>query len=275
MDSHSKENHDCANCGYAKKKENFLDFCKDCFIDLQLKVELKNKDHAVKHLEELLEYFVSDVSAAFNKDPAAKSIIEIFTSYPGVQAVMLYRVAHLLIDMGIPFIPRYLSGIAKQLTGIDIHPGAIIGKNFFIDHGTGVVIGETTEVGDNVTLYQGVTLGGTSLEAIKRHPTLGNNIIVGAGAKVLGPITIGDNVKIGANSVVTQDIPANSVVVGVPGRIVKGDKELVDDIKHLLHGKLPDPMIKLIERLESRVSELEEQISKVSEEKEEKKNGKI
>ncbi|HMF34436.1 MAG TPA: serine O-acetyltransferase, partial [Candidatus Lokiarchaeia archaeon] len=150
-----------------------------------------------------MDFFRSDVRAAFEKDPAAYSIAEVLTSYPGIKATLIYRVAHFLWIVGIPFVPRYLSEIARELTSIDIHPGATIGKEFFIDHGIGVVIGETAEIGDNVTIYQGVTLGGVSTERGKRHPTVGNNVVIGSGAKVLGPITIGDNVRIGSNSVVT------------------------------------------------------------------------
>ena len=187
--------------------------------------------------------------------------MEVLTSYPGIQAVLLHRIAHFFWELGLPFVPRYVSNIARQITGIDIHPGAKIGKNLFIDHGTGVVIGETAEIGDNVTLYQGVTLGGIHLEAEKRHPTLGSNIVVGAGAKLLGPITLGDNVKVGANSVVTMDIPSNSIVVGVPGRIVSNGSNVSQQIENLSHDILPDPVLKLIKSLESRIEDLESQVS--------------
>ncbi|MGE5342800.1 MAG: serine O-acetyltransferase [Candidatus Omnitrophota bacterium] len=209
----------------------------------------------------MMNYFVSDVTSAFEKDPAAKSVVEVLTSYPGIQAVLLYRIAHFFWGVGLPFVPRYLSYIARQLTGIDIHPGAKIGGNFFIDHGQGVVIGETTEIGENVTLYQGVTLGGTSLENKKRHPTLKDNIIVGAGAKILGPVIIGNNVRIGANSVVNKDIPDNSVVVGVPGRIVSRNSDKISkEIHDFAHGNLPDPLLRLIERLEIRIADMEQQL---------------
>ncbi|MHA1783441.1 MAG: serine O-acetyltransferase, partial [Promethearchaeota archaeon] len=161
-------------------------------------------------LQQILDFFVSDVSAAFNKDPAARSLLEVLTSYPGIKAVLLYRIAHFFWEIGMPFVPRYLSEIAREISGIEIHPGAKIGKDFFIDHGGGVVIGETSEIGDNVTLYQGVVLGGTTNDPVKRHPTVGNNVVIGTGAKLLGPIKIGDNVKIGANSVVIKDVPSNS-----------------------------------------------------------------
>jgi serine O-acetyltransferase len=252
----------CLNCG--KPLENgayFINYCNDCFVGLKFDVKLKQeeKDELFNDLEQIMKFFVTDVTSVFHKDPAAHNIIEVLTSYPGIQAVLIYRVAHFLWKMGLPFIPRYLSHIALQMTGIDIHPGATIGSQFFIDHGQGVVIGETAEIGDNVTLYQGVTLGGTSLDAKKRHPTLGNNIIAGAGAKILGPITIGNNVRIGANSVVTKDIPDNSVVVGVPGRIVSAGPEVAEDIEHLMHGNLPDPLLRIIEKLEDRISKLEKQ----------------
>ena len=154
----------------------------------------------------------------FREDPAAKSRLEIVLCYPGFHAVLLHRIAHRLYQSGVPLLPRFISQVSRFLTGIEIHPGATIGRRFFIDHGMGVVIGETAEIGDDVLLYQGVTLGGTGGESGKRHPTLGNNVVVGTGAKVLGNIRIGDNVKIGAGSVVVHPVPDNSTVVGVPGR---------------------------------------------------------
>jgi serine O-acetyltransferase len=225
-----------------------------------LSISLENPDDIKRELENIFRYFSIDVVSAFNKDPAAKSIVEVLTSYPGIQAVLLYRVAHFLHLMGLPFVPRYLSYVARQMTGVDIHPGAVIGSDFFIDHGQGVVIGETAEIGNNVTLYQGVTLGGVSLEQKKRHPTLLNNIVVGAGAKILGPVTIGNNVRIGANSVVTKSVPDNSVVVGVPGRVISDSPEKHDEISQFAHNRLPDPVVKLIERLESRIASLESKI---------------
>jgi len=204
----------------------------------------------------ILEFFKSDVHAAFEKDPAAYSVTEVLTSYPGIKATLMYRVAHLLWVLKVPLVPRYMSEMARELTGIDIHPGAKIGREFFIDHGTGLVIGETAEIGNNVTLYQGVTLGGVSLQRGKRHPTLGNNVVVGAGAKILGPIVIGNNVKIGANSVVTSDVPDNSVVVGIPGRVIARDIESIPRID-LQHASLPDPVADVIRKLESRIILLE------------------
>jgi serine O-acetyltransferase len=207
----------------------------------------------------ILNFFVSDVSAAFNKDPAARTLLEVLTAYPGIKAILIHRIAHFFWKLEMPFIPRYLSDISRELTNIEIHPGAEIGSDFFIDHGTGVVIGETAKIGNNVTLYSGVVLGGTTLKREKRHPTLGDDIVVGTGAKILGPITIGDNVKIGANSVVVTDVPPNSVVVGVPGKIVarKGTKiEKID----LRHGDLPDPLSITISTLDKRLKDLEKKV---------------
>src|SRR5713226_6905313 len=164
-----------------------------------------------------------DLAAAQERDPAATSKLEVILTYAGFHALLAYRVAHWLHTWGLPFLPRAISQLARWLTGIEIHPAAKIGKGFFIDHGMGVVIGETTEIGDYVTLFQGVTLGGTGKERGKRHPTLGNHVVVGAGAKILGGIRIGDNVKIGANSVVLKSVPANSTVIGVPARVIKAE----------------------------------------------------
>ena len=189
----------------------------------------------------------------FREDPAAKSIFEILLCYPGFHAILLHRFAHKLFGWRIPLIPRVISQINRFITGIEIHPGATIGRRFFIDHGSGVVIGETTEIGDDCLLYQGVTLGGTGHEKGKRHPTLGNNVVVGTGAKVLGNIRIGDNVKIGAGSVVVHAVPDNSTVVGVPGRVVRVRPEE----GHLEHGRLPDPEGQAIDDLARRVAELE------------------
>lgn len=162
-----------------------------------------------------------DIKNAMENDPAARNPIEVFILYPFIHAIILYRVAHFLYERKFFFLARLISQLARFFTGIEIHPGAKIGKGLFIDHGMGVVIGETAEIGDNVTLYHGVTLGGTGKDKGKRHPTIGNNVVIGSGAKVLGPITIGDRVKIGANSVVLKDIPSDCTVVGIPGRIVK------------------------------------------------------
>lgn len=163
-----------------------------------------------------------DLSCVFERDPAARTRFEVITTYPGFHAVLAHRLTHKLWRNGLPWLARVLSNIARWLTGVEIHPGATIGRRFFIDHGMGVVIGETAEIGDDCTLYHGVTLGGTSWEKGKRHPTLGNDVVIGAGAKVLGPITIGDDVRIGSNAVVLKDVPVGATVVGVPGRIVGG-----------------------------------------------------
>ncbi len=163
-----------------------------------------------------------DIDCVFDRDPAARTRFEIITTYPGLHAVLIHRVSHFLARNGLPWLGRILSNIARWFTGIEIHPGARIGRRFFIDHGMGVVIGETAEIGDDCTLYHGVTLGGTSWSKGKRHPTLGNDVVIGAGAKVLGPISIGDDVRIGSNAVVVKDVPAGATVVGVPGRVVGG-----------------------------------------------------
>jgi serine O-acetyltransferase len=189
----------------------------------------------------------------FREDPAAKSALEIVLCYPGFQAILVHRLAHQLYLWRVPLAPRLLSQVSRFFTGIEIHPGATIGRRFFIDHGSGVVIGETSEIGDDVLLYQGVTLGGTGGEKGKRHPTIGNSVVIGSGAKVLGNIRIGDNVKIGAGSVVVHAVPDNSTVVGVPGRVVR----IRPEGGPLEHGRLPDPEGQAIDDLARRVAELE------------------
>jgi serine O-acetyltransferase len=192
----------------------------------------------------------------FREDPAAKSKLEIVLCYPGFHAVLWHHLAHRLYEAGIPILPRFMSQLSRFLTGIEIHPGATIGHRFFIDHGMGVVIGETSVIGDDVLLYQNVTLGGTGNEKGKRHPTIGNNVVIGTGAKVLGGISIGNNVKIGAGSVVVHPVPDNSTVVGVPGRVVRfRSPEGVLD-----HGMLPDPEGQEIEDIKQRVADLESQM---------------
>jgi serine O-acetyltransferase len=193
------------------------------------------------------------IDTIFREDPAAKSILEILFCYPGFHAILAHRLAHKLYRWGVPFFPRFISQVSRFFTGIEIHPGATVGRRFFIDHGMGVVIGETTEIGDDVLLYQGVTLGGTGNEKGKRHPTLGNRVVVGTGAKVLGNIRIGDYVKIGAGSVVVHPVPDHSTVVGIPGRVVKTRSE--NGV--LEHGHLPDPEGQAIDDLAQRVAELE------------------
>jgi serine O-acetyltransferase len=196
------------------------------------------------------------IDTIFRRDPAAKSVVEIVLCYPGFHAVMFHRLAHKLYGAGVPLLPRVISQISRFLTGIEIHPGATIGRRFFIDHGMGVVIGETSEIGDDVLLYQGVTLGGTGHEQGKRHPTLGNNVVVGTGAKVLGGIHIGDNVKIGAGSVVVRSVPNDSTVVGIPGRVVR--QRVAEGV--LEHGLLPDPEAQEIADLRDRIVDLEKQV---------------
>jgi serine O-acetyltransferase len=196
----------------------------------------------------------------FREDPAAKSRLEIILCYPGFHAILLHRAAHRLYEANIPILPRFISQLSRFLTGIEIHPGATIGRRCFIDHGMGVVIGETAEIGDDVLLYQGVTLGGTGNEQGKRHPTIGNNVVIGTGAKVLGSIRIGNHVKIGAGSVVVHPVPDYSTVVGIPGRIVR---TRTANAGVLEHGQLPDPEGQEINDLKDRVAELEEQVKQL------------
>ncbi|HEX76720.1 MAG TPA: serine O-acetyltransferase [Dehalococcoidia bacterium] len=203
----------------------------------------------------LIRSIRKDIQAVFEHDPAVRNIWEVIFAYPGFHARQFHRLAHTLWDWRIPFLPRLISHINRFLTGIEIHPGAKIGEGFFIDHGMGVVIGETSEIKDNVAVYQGVTLGGTSLQKRKRHPTLGNNVVAGAGAKLIGAITIGDNVKVGAGSVVIASVPSNATVVGVPGRVVEIRNPDTDTVE-----KLPDPVWERLQNLERRVAELEKSL---------------
>jgi serine O-acetyltransferase len=200
-----------------------------------------------------------DLQAVFDRDPAATSRLEVILTYAGFHALLAYRISHRLKAMGIPFLPRAISQLARWLTGVEIHPSARIGTGFFIDHGMGVVIGETAEIGDYVTLFQGVTLGGTGKERGKRHPTLGNHVVVGAGAKILGGITIGDNVKIGANSVVLKSVAANSTVIGVPGRVIKSQGERLPDAT-MDQVDLPDPISDRFIALEQELIELRKKV---------------
>src|SRR3989338_1957736 len=206
-------------------------------------------------------FFRDEIESALERDPAATSAIEIILTYSGFHAIVLHRITHALYNAKIPFLPRFLSHVGKFITGIEIHPGVTIGKNLFIDHGMGVVIGETTIIGDNVTLYQGVTLGGTGKEKGKRHPTLGNSIVVGTGAKVLGNITIGDNSYIGANAVVIKDVPPNSTVVGVPGRITKQDGKKIDISMDHIH--ILDPVMQQMEELQKKIDALEKKSKEI------------
>ena len=261
----------CLRCGKDLTQKEQLEgpSCAECVLDMQFEVTKLDRSELDSNLNRILNFFISDVSTAFNKDPAANTLIEVLTSYPGIKAVLLYRVAHFFWRIGMPFIPKYISDIARELTGIEIHPGAVIGSEFFIDHGSGVVIGETTIIGDNCTIYSGVVLGGTSLKKEKRHPTIGDNVVIGTGAKILGPITVSDNVRIGANSVVVNDVPPNSVVVGVPGKIVSRIGEKIERID-LRHGDLPDPISLIIETLDERIRELEKRVLDSSSERKDK-----
>lgn len=206
-----------------------------------------------------------DLKAVFERDPAARNIFEVIIAYPGFHAIFLHRINHFLWNLGIPIIPRFLSHVNRFLTGIEIHPAAKIGPGFFIDHGMGVVIGETTEIGKDCLLYQGVTLGGTGKEKGKRHPTLGDHVVVGAGAKVLGPIKIGNHVKIGANSVVLHDVPDYSIVVGIPGRVIKKKILRLEEggIVEALDHKVPDPFEEKINEIIGHISRLECKIDKL------------
>lgn len=205
-----------------------------------------------------LSQIKEDIKTIYDKDPAANNIVEVILCYPGLHALIMHRIAHKLKYWKIPVLPRLISNISRILTGIEIHPGATIGRRFFIDHGMGVVIGETTIISDDVLIYQGVTLGGTGKEHGKRHPTICNNVIVGAGAKVLGNLTIGCNSRIGAGSVVVDEVPEDSTVVGVPGRIVH-QAVCVDG--QLMHNRIPDPIKCQLNRLIYEVKEIKAQLN--------------
>jgi serine O-acetyltransferase len=208
-----------------------------------------------------------DIHVVFERDPAARSVLEVLFCYPGLHAVWLHRISHWLWIHNANFLARLVSHLARFLTGIEIHPGATIGKGVFIDHGMGVVIGETAEIGNNVTLYHGVTLGGVSLERVKRHPTIDENVVIGSGAKVLGPFTVGKGSRIGSNSVVIKEVPPNSTVVGVPGRMVI-DAEKREEKTDLEHGKLPDPEAKAIACLFDQIRELERKYNELAQDHE-------
>lgn len=209
-----------------------------------------------------------DIRVVFERDPAARSVWEVLLCYPGLHAIWLHRIGHYFYKRGWVVFPRMISNIARFFTGIEIHPGATIGEGLFIDHGTGIVIGETAEVGDNVTLYQGVTLGGTGKEKGKRHPTIGNNVVVASGAKVLGSFTVGDNSKIGAGSVVLKTVPPNSTVVGIPGQVVWHNGKKINDVEtiDLEHDDLPDPVQEMMQCLQRHMFKLEERIIQLEEE---------
>ncbi|MEO1378453.1 MAG: serine O-acetyltransferase [Cyanobacteria bacterium J06635_10] len=210
----------------------------------------------------MLSTLITDFRIIFERDPAARNWLEVLFCYPGLQALLMHRIARWMRNVGIPFLPRLTSHLARFLTGIEIHPGATIGKGVFIDHGMGVVIGETAIIGDYALIYQGVTLGGTGKETGKRHPTLGECVVVGAGAKVLGNLQIGNNVRIGAGSVVLRDVPSDCTVVGVPGRIVYRSGVKVNPLEH---GRLPDAEAQAIRALVDRIEELEQQVEQLQE----------
>lgn len=207
----------------------------------------------------MFDQLKEDIKTVKDRDPAANSTLQVLLLYPGLKAIRMHRTANRLYKKNMFFAARAVSQYASKKTGIEIHPAATIGKRFFIDHGTGVVIGETTEIGNDVTLYQGVTLGGTGKDVGKRHPTLGNNVMVGAGAKVLGPLKIGDNSMIAAGAVVLSDIPPNSTAVGVPAKVIKIDGRRVDDLDQI---NIPDPIQQEINRLEERIEILESDAKK-------------
>lgn len=211
-----------------------------------------------------------DIGVVFERDPAARSMWEVLLCYPGIHAIWLHRISHFLYQHNFILLPRMISNLGRFLTGIEIHPGATIGKGLFIDHGTGIVIGETAEVGDNVTLYQGVTLGGTGKEKGKRHPTIGDNVVVASGAKVLGSFSVGANSKIGAGSVVLKEVPPNSTVVGIPGQVVwhngKKVNGKIDNGIDLEHNDLPDPVAEMMNCMQRHMGKLEERITQLEEE---------
>ncbi|MBF2064140.1 MAG: serine O-acetyltransferase [Calothrix sp. C42_A2020_038] len=208
----------------------------------------------------MLSTLLADFRIIFERDPAARNWLEVLFCYPGLQALLFHRIAHRLYLINLPFIPRFISHIARFLTGIEIHPGATIGQGVFIDHGMGVVIGETAIIGNYALIYQGVTLGGTGKQSGKRHPTLGENVVVGTGAKVLGNIEIGSNVRIGAGSVVLRDVPSDCTVVGIPGRIVYRSGVRVDPLEH---ASLPDAEAQVIRALVDKIEQLEQQVNEL------------
>jgi serine O-acetyltransferase len=213
----------------------------------------------------VLKSLIADFKIIFDRDPAARNWLEVLFCYPGFQALVMHRPAHILYKLGLPFVPRFISHIARFLTGVEIHPGATIGQGVFIDHGMGVVIGETAIVGNYALIYQGVTLGGTGKESGKRHPTLGENVVIGTGAKVLGNIQLGNNVRVGAGSVVLRDVPSDCTVVGVPGRVVYRSGERVEPLEH---GRLPDSEAQVIRALVDRIEVLEQRLQILAVEKE-------
>ena len=208
----------------------------------------------------MFKRLIEDVNAVRDRDPAARNFLEVLLLYPGVKAIRMHRRAHFYYKHGLLFLARYVSQKAARKTGIEIHPGATIGRRLVIDHGTGIVIGETTEIGDDVLIYQGVTLGGTGKDTGKRHPTIGNNVMISAGAKVLGPFKIGDNSRVAAGAVVLEEVPPNSTVVGIPARVVRQDGKKVGQLDQI---HIPDPVKQKMDALENRINELEQTISTI------------
>ncbi|WP_353310697.1 serine O-acetyltransferase [Candidatus Albibeggiatoa sp. nov. NOAA] len=229
---------------------------KDYSVDIEA-------EHQTSQGMTLWQLWKEDVACVFQRDPAARNSIEVLTTYPGVHAILIHRISNRLWLAKWRYIARLLAFLSRMFTNIDIHPGATIGRRFFIDHGIGVVIGETAVIGDDCTLYHGVTLGGTSWNKGKRHPTLGNGVLVGAGAKILGAITLGDDVRVGSNSVVVKDAPANSTVIGIPGKVVQTPQ----DAEHLQHGVdlnhhlIPDPVAHAMACMLERIATLEKQVN--------------
>lgn len=218
----------------------------------------------------MFSHLKDDLRAVFDRDPAVRSVFEIIFCYPGFHAMLFYRLSHWLWTSKLYFLGRFCSHLGRFLTGIEIHPGAQIGRGFFIDHGMGVVIGETAEIGENCTLYHGVTLGGTSWAKEKRHPTLGDNVVVGSGAKILGPFTVGSNSKVGSNSVVVKEVPESATVVGIPGRVViSGEKKSGVDLEH---ADLPDPVAKAVSCMMDQIVRLEDQVQALKNEQAELKS---
>ena len=210
---------------------------------------------------------IEDIRSVFKRDPAARNVFEIITCYSGVQAVIIYRFTHLLWRYKLYWLARFISTLARWITGIEIHPGAVIGRRFFIDHGMGVVIGETSEIGDDCMMYHGVTLGGTSWDKVKRHPTLKDGVIIGAGAKILGPITLGKNVRVGSNSVVVRSVDDNCTVVGIPGRILKkkvSDDDQFDSYAASTSSSANDPTVQAVNSIIKRLADIDEQIANLS-----------
>ncbi|SFV76339.1 Serine acetyltransferase [hydrothermal vent metagenome] len=209
--------------------------------------------------------FIEDIQSVFDRDPAARNTFEIITCYSGVQAMLFYRLAHRLWLLKLKWLARFISMLARWFTGVEIHPGAIIGRRFFIDHGMGVVIGETAEIGNDCTLYHGVTLGGTTWNKGKRHPTLGNNVVIGAGAKILGPIILGDDVRVGSNSVVVKSVDNGKTVVGVPARLLKDSNVKTDHFEsYAIGGDIDDPTVKAINSILTHIHDMDKQLNIVS-----------